>query len=241
MKVIVRYLVNHKNFLTQFPEKLMCLRGSHLITEQNDAVISDEILHSGNQWAHGFLDVNDVSSNNEIKRRIERIYLIEIVPIENGVLEILAENGLVDFEVAFESGHDGGDVGEYDVGEAEEEEAHSGDAASGADLDGAFGSEIKEVGVRVVLGKLWWGPAFGEFDEDERARPHGGADVEGAVVLLKRKYGVTDGKIDYRRVCELHGLCVCCSVFSLPSAKWDLGSGSVSYIDMPGLFPAFLG
>lgn len=75
--------------------------------------------------------------------------MIEFVPIKNRVLQVLAEDGLVDLKVAFQRGHDWGDVGEHYVGEAEEVEAHAGDAASGAELDGAFGSEIEEVGVRV--------------------------------------------------------------------------------------------
>ncbi|KAL6218284.1 hypothetical protein ACLB2K_011499 [Fragaria x ananassa] len=72
-------------------------------------------------------------------------------PVENHVLEVLAEEELVALEVPLQRQHHDGDVGDEDDGEAEEEvEPHGGDSASGVKLDGAFGAEVEEVGVGVL-------------------------------------------------------------------------------------------
>jgi hypothetical protein len=217
VKILVRNLLDIKHGLAQVPEELVGLRGSELVAEQNDAVVGHKGLHGGHERAHGLLDVNDVGGDDVVEGRVKGLDLVGVVPVEDGVLEGFGEDGFVALEVAFQRGHHGGYVGQYQVGESQEVETHAGGPASGTQFHGALAAEVEEVGVGVVVvvagswSRGWggggWGPAVSELDENERAGPHGGADVEGAVVLLDGKEGVAHGELDFWGVCELHFLC----------------------------------
>lgn len=207
MKILVRNLLDVKHVLGHFPEQFIGLRRPHLITEQHDAIVSHQSLHGGHQRTYSLLDVNDVGGNDVIERWVQGSDLVGVVPIEDRVLEGFGEYGFVAFEVVFECGHDGGYVRKDEVSESKEVEPHASGPASCAKFNGTFAAEIEEVIVGVVAGGwVWgeWGPAVDEFDKDEGARPDGGADVHGAVVLLEGKERVAHGQLDNRRICELH-------------------------------------
>ncbi|KAK3446107.1 hypothetical protein EUGRSUZ_A01862 [Eucalyptus grandis] len=219
MQILVPHLLLHEHLLTQLPEPLIGLRRPQLVPQQHQAVALHQRRHRPHQVPHRLFDVHHVGGDHDVEGRVQGFDLVAVVPVEDGGLQGLAEDGLVALEVVAEGRHDGGDVGEDDVGEAEEVEAHAGGAAAGAELDGALAAEVEEVGVGVV-GRVGAGPAVEELDEDEGAGPDGGADVHGAVVLLDGEAGVAHRELDHRRVRELHPLslyslslcdCVCLS------------------------------
>jgi hypothetical protein len=122
VKILVRNLLDIKHGLAQVPEELVGLRGSELVAEQNDAVVGHKGLHGGHERAHGLLDVNDVGGDDVVEGRVKGLDLVGVVPVEDGVLEGFGEDGFVALEVAFQSGHHGGYVGQYQVGESQEVE-----------------------------------------------------------------------------------------------------------------------
>lgn len=186
VQMLMRHLLHAENPLSQFPEQLVGLRRSELVTEQNNAGGGNEGLHSRDEMGDSIFEVYDVGGDDKVEGRAEGLQLFVIIPIEYGGLEVALEGGAVALEVALERGHDGGDVGEGDVGEAEEGEGHAGGAAAGPKLDGALvGEEEEGGGVRVGGGGgREEEPALDEFGEDEGAWPYGGADVHRGVVLL---------------------------------------------------------
>lgn len=116
----MRDFLNIKHLAAQFPKKRVGLRGPELVPEQNDAVRGKEGFHGRDQVRDGFLDVNDVGGYNEIEGRVvEGVDLSVVVPVEDGVFEVFAEEGLVDLEVALQCGHHGCDVGEDYVRQAQ--------------------------------------------------------------------------------------------------------------------------
>ena len=83
-------------------------------------------LHGTHWMAHRFLDVNQVSCDYYTKRWINGPDLIIVVLVENGCLQVLAQNKIVAFEVVFEHEHEWGYVGEDGVLEIEQVEGHAG-------------------------------------------------------------------------------------------------------------------
>lgn len=156
----------------------------------------------------GVLHIDDVGGDDEIEGGLNGFDLGGVVPVELGNLGGFGKGGAVPLEVAAEGGENGGDVGEDDV-EAEGGEAEAGGATPGAELNGALSGEVEEMRVR-VWGGIGGGrgekgePAVDEFNEDKGAGPDGGADVDGAVVLLEGEGGAPHGEFDHRRVGKLH-------------------------------------
>ncbi|BBH01741.1 S-adenosyl-L-methionine-dependent methyltransferases superfamily protein [Prunus dulcis] len=201
VQILVRNFLYHKNRLAHFPEQLVCFWRPQLVPEQNDAVVLHQRLHGGHERAHSLLYVNDVRRHDDVVRRAQGLGLIRrLVPVHDGVLERLPQDGLVALEVVLQCGHDRGNIGEDDVGQAEQIETHAGGSAAGAELYGSLAVEVEEVGVGVLGNGAGWGPALGEFDKDQGTGPDGGADVEGAVVLLEGKDGGSNRELYHWKI-----------------------------------------
>lgn len=209
MQMLLGHLLDHRKSSPSFlPEHLVGLRRPHLVSKENNSVVSNQLLHRVNKPAGGILHVDHVGSHDEIEWGIDVTNLILIVPVE--LLEFwgFGELWAVALDVAAESGEDGGDVGEENVGESKGHDAEAGGAAAGAELDGALRGEVLEdkgvVRVRVLRGLGGVKEMVEEFDEDEGAGPDGGADVHGSVVLLEGEGCAAHRKLNHRRVREFH-------------------------------------
>jgi hypothetical protein len=186
------------------PEGLMRLRRPDLVPEQHHPAVGvGEHVHGSDEVGHGFRDVDDVGGDDEVEaaRGGEGGEVRGAVPVELGEAWGAREVAAVAAEVAAERGEHRGDVREDEVGEAEAGEAEAGGAAARAELDGAGAREAEDVGEgerRVAEA------ALGELDEDEGGRPHGGAHLEGVVVLLERQHRAAHRQLHHRRRREAH-------------------------------------
>lgn len=108
-----------EGFVAKFPEKLVRFGWPKLVAEQNDTVVGDEGFHGGNQRRHGLTNVNDVGCDYEVEGRVEGSDLLRVVPVKDGVLQGLAEGGLVHLQVALQGRHHGRNIREDHVSQAQ--------------------------------------------------------------------------------------------------------------------------